>query len=121
MKNIPSATFSDPKCKPDDLVLVKLKFANEPPYTEYHLLYRDVEAFIEATYKLHVSPGINPHNGRVTIPVVKILAYTCKPTKYWWTDPSLSHNDDTAPGRVLVSDQLFFTWYDSNDLSNLED
>jgi hypothetical protein len=45
---------------------------------------------IEALLKLHVEPGINPHNGAVTTKIELITVQEPFKNKYWWTSVDLS-------------------------------
>lgn len=71
----------------------------------------DLSAFVEASKRLHHSPGINPHNGGETAKVWKI---TSRPMRidgpYWWSTPDLGDNGNPAGARILrwgATDVLF--------------
>lgn len=99
---------------------VVLQFADSNRQ-EHFMHVDDVDAFVEATYKLHINPGINPHvqnwwvgrltraDKRNTAPVINISVYRLCPgltTDLWWSRPSL----DKGEGATIISfDHL--VWY----------
>lgn len=66
-----------------------------------YIVHKDeVEMLVEAIKRLHVDPGINPHNGRQTAKAVKIAsAQLTHDDPVWWTCPSL--NKGTAGARLV--------------------
>jgi hypothetical protein len=72
---------------------------------EVHLLHeRDVATFIEAQEKLHVNPGVNPHNLNRTSPMTYLTVEKIDHTRdasYWWCNPKLTDTRD-GTGAVLI-------------------
>jgi hypothetical protein len=61
-----------------------------------------LDEFIEATKRLHVSPGINPHNNQKTSEVIYITVDSLEMTgPFWWTTPTLNSNGDPAGAMVV--------------------
>jgi len=58
--------------------------------TQFQVHIDDVNQFIISVIKLHMNPGINPHNKKKT-PRIKMIAIN-KPLhgQYWWTSPDLT-------------------------------
>lgn len=62
----------------------------------------EVSAFVEASKRLHHSPGINPHSGGQTAKVWKITSRGMRiDGPFWWSTPDLGNNDDPAGARIL--------------------
>lgn len=73
--------------------------------TEYLVPANEVPAFVQATQRLHFSPGINPHTGGATIKIWKITSRSMNVGgPYWWTTLELHHNDDPAGARIIGFD-----------------
>lgn len=64
-----------------------------------------VDTFIEATVRLHHSPGINPHNGAETAKLweIKVAGLQEDTVSYWWCNPDLKSNG-SAQGAQLNND-----------------
>ena len=70
--------------------------------SEFIVPVDDVSKFVEATKKLHMNPGVDPHNGNPTTPAHMITVAelrVCGP--YWWTTPDLQNNDDPNGARII--------------------
>lgn len=71
---------------------------------EHIVLAEEAEIMQQACHKLHVDPGVNPHNGNATSPATSItiepLGDDIDPRllkaygPYWWSTPDLQDNDD---------------------------
>lgn len=62
----------------------------------------DVEKFIEATKKLHHSPGINPHSKLKTARATHIFVYGMEVSgPFWWSTPDLQQNYDPNGARII--------------------
>lgn len=73
--------------------------------TEYLVPANEVPAFVQATQRLHYSPGINPHTGGATIKIWKITSRSMTVGgPYWWTTLELQHNGDPAGARIIGFD-----------------
>lgn len=67
-----------------------------------YIMHKDhVASFVEASVKLHHTPGINPANKEPTSPIWRITSAPLHGHSYWWTTPSLEGNDDPT-GAVIV-------------------
>lgn len=67
-----------------------------------YIMHKDhVARFVEASVKLHHTPGINPANKEPTARIWRITSAPLHGHSYWWTTPSLKGNDDPA-GAVIV-------------------
>lgn len=74
----------------------------------------DIAAYIEATWRLHKDPGINPHNGGQTAEIDYIYIDSFdEPGAYWWSTPSLYTNKNAvaACGAAVSSRMRFHTVY----------
>jgi hypothetical protein len=67
-----------------------------------YIMHKDhVARFVEASVKLHHTPGINPANKNTTAPIWRITSAPLHGSSYWWTTPSLKGNDDPAGATVV--------------------
>ena len=67
-----------------------------------YIMHKDhVQRFVEASVKLHHSPGINPANGEQTTPIWRITSAPLHASSYWWSTPSLEGNGG-ADGAAIV-------------------
>jgi hypothetical protein len=71
----------------------------------------DLAQLVEATVRLHHSPGINPHSGKETRTLWKIVTYRMEIAgPHWWSTPDLGINGNTGGARIvnwLVDDIAF--------------
>ncbi len=67
-----------------------------------YIMHKDhVARFVEASVKLHHTPGINPANKVTTAPIWRITSAPLYGSSYWWTTPSLEGNDNPQ-GAIIV-------------------
>lgn len=67
-----------------------------------YIMHKDhVARFVEASVKLHHTPGINPANKEPTAPIWRITSAPLHASSYWWTTPSLEGNDNPE-GALIV-------------------
>jgi hypothetical protein len=77
---------------------------------EYIMHKNHVARFVEASVKLHHTPGINPANKETTAPIWRISSAPLHGSSYWWTTPSLEGNDDPSGAAIVKagpSDDVF--------------
>lgn len=83
-----------------ELRVVTLTHHNNGKRSEYqarHMMHESqVEIFVQATIKLHHSPGYNPHNGVKTDNLweIKVSKVETEVESYWWCVPDLQNNRD---------------------------
>ena len=67
-----------------------------------YIMHKDhVVRFVEASVKLHHTPGINPANKEQTSPIWRITSAPLHGSSYWWTTPSLEGNNN-PDGALIV-------------------
>jgi len=67
-----------------------------------YIMHKDhVARFVEASVKLHHTPGINPANKEPTSPIWRITSAPLHGSSYWWTTPCLEGNDNPE-GALIV-------------------
>ncbi len=84
------------------------------------LIHKDeVQMFVEASKSLHVSPGVNPHNG---MKAERILLISCSTISssgpYWWTSPSLQAGRKGA--RILKAQDPTTLYVDPDHLKTMK-
>lgn len=98
----------DPRQHPSHLgqiVMVKLYYVgqNISNHTDHMVVAADLEKFLRATYRLHVNPGINPHNNSHTAKLetlfIEAPAYY---GQYWWSNPALEPCENTEEGARIL-------------------
>jgi hypothetical protein len=60
-----------------------------------------VDRFVEASVKLHHTPGINPANKEPTSRIWRITSAPLHASSYWWTTPSLEGNDNPEGAGIV--------------------
>jgi hypothetical protein len=91
---------------------------------EYIMHKNHVSRFVEASVKLHHSPGINPANKNPTSRIWRITSAPLHGNSYWWSTPSLNGNDDPAGAVILKggpSETLFIDRVYVNQINREED
>jgi len=74
-------------------------------HADYIVLADEVDRFIEATRRLHVDPGVNPHNGNPARRAVRIsLSHLTMRGPFWWTSPEL-RSGAAAGAHVIDADR----------------
>lgn len=74
----------------------------KPVLGEHYVPTVDVDLLVQASIRLHHTPGINPHTGGAAARIWKItsedmvLSDPC-----WWTKPSLNSEDNTKGARSI--------------------
>jgi hypothetical protein len=67
-----------------------------------YIMHRDhVPRFVEASVKLHHTPGINPANKEPTSRIWRITSAPLRGCSYWWTTPSLEGNDNPEGATIV--------------------
>ena len=73
-----------------------------PTFTD-HFVHKDhVDRFVKACIRLHVDPGINPHNGNKTDRAANIAVSSPDIDCYWWSTPDLQNNEDYENGAGVI-------------------
>lgn len=103
--------------------LVRMSFCHGSGH-EYIMHKDHVARFVEASVKLHHTPGINPANKEPTSRIWRIDSAPLHASSYWWTTPSLDGND-SPDGAAIVkggpSETLFIDWAYVATLNREED
>lgn len=92
-----------------DYRMVRMDFC-QGSSNEYIMHKDHVARFVEASVKLHHTPGVNPVNKEPTSRIWRIESAPLHQCSYWWTTPSLEGNDDPAGAAIIKSgpsEQLF--------------
>lgn len=112
-------TFTDPAemIPMADMRMVMLRFDDESTRNELvHVMH--VDRFVEATMKLHVEPGVNPHNGKKTKPVVAMtISSPDFDGPYWHTQPSLEADASFYDGAMTIRWSIDKIWEMDNGWS----
>lgn len=67
-----------------------------------YIVHKDhVCRFVEASVKLHHTPGINPANKEETSRIWRITSAPLHGCSYWWTTPSLEGNDNPDGATII--------------------
>jgi len=75
---------------------------DHPRQALYHMHYSQVARFVEATVRLHHTPGINPHTQGKTDRLWRIEVCDFTLTgPFWWTTPDLQNNHDPAGAQLI--------------------
>jgi len=80
---------------------IQIKYIGDKEYTKYLLLEKDVDNMVEALIKLHIEPGINPHNGCKCGEIVEILISLPAISSYWWTSSDLSGKGLSKKAKII--------------------
>jgi hypothetical protein len=87
-----------------------------------YIMHKDhVAKFVEASVKLHHTPGINPANKEKTAPIWRITSAPLHASSYWWTTPSLHGNDDPDGAFIVQSGPAETLFLDRQYLDQLRD
>lgn len=79
-----------------DWVEVSMVFRSEIEERKFTVPRSEVDSFITAHMRLHVNPGINPHNGVETHRIDRIRSAPMLLEGYWWTSPTLKNDENKA-------------------------
>nr|AIA11767.1 Unknown Function [uncultured bacterium] len=92
-----------------DFRLVRMSFCEG--HAQEHIMHKDhVARFVEASVKLHHTPGINPATKGKTAPIWRIESAPLHTDTYWWATPSLDGRDEDA-GAAIVRNGPFETLF----------
>jgi hypothetical protein len=83
---------NQPDFKLSELCSVTVEYGRDTGYVveKYIIPKQDLDAFVEATVRLHHDPGINPHNKHITGPIRRISTDSFSVVgPFWWTTPDL--------------------------------
>jgi hypothetical protein len=89
-----------------DMRVVRLYF--DDTFRDHVVHKSEVDKFVEASKRLHVDPGVNPHRppgeGK-TARINRITVGSFQTTgPFWWTTPDLQNNRDPVGATIYQSD-----------------
>jgi hypothetical protein len=94
-----NSMFGDPRLS--EIRQVTLNYVGGSP-ASYLIHKSEVDAFVEASKRLHFYPGKNPHNGEEAAKVWQITVAKMEMRgPYWWTVPDLQNNGDPAGAHII--------------------
>ena len=83
-----------------DFRLVRMDFCYGA--SNEYIMHRDhVARFVEASVKLHHTPGINPGNKEPTARIWQITSAPLHVSSYWWSTPNLRGNDNPEGAGIV--------------------
>jgi hypothetical protein len=83
-----------------DFRMVRMDFCTGSAHE--HIMHKNhVARFVEASVKLHHTPGINPANKEPTSRIYRITSAPLHQHVYWWSTPSLEGNDDPEGAAII--------------------
>lgn len=87
----------------EELSWVRVWFEGADTPQQFLVRTEEVRTLFDALYRLHVEPGVNPHSGGGTAPMIRFEARKIWAGAYWWSDPDLGgleRTDGRAPAMV---------------------
>ena len=118
--SVRQASFVDPPLS--ELRQVTVYFTDGRDAHSYLVHQSEVDKFVAACKRLHVAPGVNPHNGMQCAKACKItVAPLCAHGPYWWSTPNLRENFDPAGARVIDVDasRVHMAFIDEAQVANM--
>ena len=92
--------------------------SNNKNDTEYLVDDSDVDKMVTALIKLHIEPGINPHNKKSTKRIKLILLMKPQIESYWWTSSDLIGKDKSNSASVITMDSEEILFASKNIMFN---